>query len=160
MKVRAMSEADCPAVARVYEICFIRQQAHLDWIHCNFAAHPRTLYYVAENEQGIQGYIQWSQKAGFRAEVVLELEQLAVHPNAQGKGVAQQLIRESLPLVKAKLKERNAAVKHVLVSTRTDNFAQKLYQQTLGAEPEYIIKNLYSADEVFMVARNINNDSF
>ena len=157
MKVRAMSQEDCPAVARVYEVCFIRQQNHLDWIQCNYAACPRMLYYVAENELGIQGYIHWTQKSGFRAEVVLELEQLAVHPDAQGKGIAKQLIRESLPLVKTKLQERDAVIKHILVSTRTDNFAQRLYQQTLGAEPEYIIKNLYSADEVFMIARNMED---
>ena len=158
MKVRAMSKPDCRAVARIYEASFARQQDHFDWINSNFNAHPRTLYYVAEEEQGVQGYIQWTQKSGFRAEVVLELEQLAVHPDARGKGVAKHLIRKSLPMVKAKLKERNATLKHVLVSTRTDNFAQKLYKDTLGAEPEYIIKNLYSADEVFMIARNINND--
>ena len=89
---------------------------------------------------------------------MLELEQLAVHPDARGKGVARQLIRESLPMVKTKLEERDAVIKHVLISTRTDNFAQKLYKETLGAEPEYIIKNLYSADEVFMIARNIKDD--
>jgi ribosomal protein S18 acetylase RimI-like enzyme len=42
-----------------------------------------------------------------------------------------------------------------LVSTRTDNQAQKLYRKVLGAEVEATIKNLYSADEVYMVARHV-----
>jgi hypothetical protein len=41
-----------------------------------------------------------------------------------------------------------------VVTTRADNDAQALYRTTLGAEVEAVIKNLYSADEVFMAARH------
>ncbi|MEF1228663.1 N-acetyltransferase, partial [Vibrio fortis] len=34
-------------------------------------------------------------------------------------------------------------------------FAQQLYKSTLGAEVETTISNLYSADEVLMIARNV-----
>jgi len=43
--------------------------------------------YVARNtEKELVGYIQWLQKSGFRQEVVLELEQIAVHPKYQEQG--------------------------------------------------------------------------
>lgn len=35
---------------------------------------------------------------------------------------------------------------------RADNKAQELYKKTLGAEVVSVIKNLYSADEVIMIA--------
>ncbi|KAB0480596.1 GNAT family N-acetyltransferase [Vibrio chagasii] len=83
------------------------------------------------------------------------MEQLAVLPSAQGQGLGKKLILDSLPLVKQKLAEQDSTLKHLLVTTRADNFAQKLYQSTLGAEVETTISNLYSADEVLMIARNV-----
>jgi hypothetical protein len=47
-------------------------------------------------------------------------------------------------------------IKHFMVTTRADNYAQKLYQKTLGAQVESTITDLYSADEVLMLARNVN----
>ena len=44
-------------------------------------------------------------------------------------------------------------LKAVVVTTRADNAAQKLYRKTLGAEVEATIASLYSGDEVLMVAR-------
>ena len=46
-------------------------------------------------------------------------------------------------------------VKHIVVATQADNYAQKLYRKTLSAEVDATISNLYSADEVFMISRNI-----
>ena len=86
---------------------------------------------------------------------MLELEQIAVHPNFHGQGIGSLLIRDSLPLVKAQLAERGATLKHIIVTTRADNDAQRLYRKELGAEIEATITNLYSADEVFMIARNV-----
>jgi hypothetical protein len=65
------------------------------------------------------------------------------------------LITETLPLVKGKLAKKNAVLKHVVVTTGADNFVKNLDKDTLGAEIEATISNLYSADEVFMVARNV-----
>ena len=42
-----------------------------------------------------------------------------------------------------------------MVTTRADNAAQRLYKRVLGAEVEATITNLYSADEVIMIARNV-----
>lgn len=94
-------------------------------------------------------------KSGFRPEAVIELEQLAVSPDYQGKGIGRRLITDSLPLMKQQAAEKQSVLKHILVTTRADNHAQELYKSTLGAEVEATISNLYSADEVLMIARNI-----
>lgn len=74
-------------------------------------------------------YIIWNQKSGFRAQAVVELEQLAVLPELQGQGVGRALIIQSLEQVKQKLHNRGAKIKHILVSTRADNLEKNLYQQ-------------------------------
>ena len=154
-----MKSRDIEQVARVHERAFPRQKHSREWIECNFRAFPRMQYFAAENEAEIIGFIHWTQKSGFRPEVVLELEQIAVLPDRQGQGVGEMLIKSSLPEVSHQLKERNAIVKHIIVTTRADNAAQRLYWKTLGAEVEAVITNLYSADEVFMVARNVENSA-
>ncbi len=155
VQVRFMTKVDLDGSALVHQATFVRQKNPRDWLQCNLNASPRFLNLVAESEGEVVGYIIWVQKSGFRPEAVLELEQLAVLPTAQGQGLGKQLILDSLPQVKQKLAEQGSTLKHVLVTTRADNFAQKLYQSTLGAEIETTISNLYSADEVLMIARNV-----
>ena len=151
-----MSEIDITAVARVHELAFSRQQDSEKWISCNFRASPRILIYVANQGTEIIGYIQWAQKSGFRPEVVIELEQIGVLPSHQNKGVGSTLINESLKMVKTELKSSNSIIKHIMVTTRADNYAQQLYRKMIGAEIECTLKDLYSADEVIMIARNID----
>jgi ribosomal protein S18 acetylase RimI-like enzyme len=151
-----MVENDISSVAEVHHQAFTRQLFSKKWISCNFKAAPRMLYYVAVYNSHIVGYIHWTQKSGFRPEVVLELEQIAVLSDLQGRGIGRKLIDESLPLVKKELNVSNANLKHIIVTTRVDNYAQRLYRQTLCAEIECTIKDLYSADEVIMIARNVD----
>lgn len=154
-QVRFMTEADLDGAALVHKATFVRQQYSRNWLQCNLNAAPRFLNFVAESEGQVVGYIIWVQKSGFRPEAVLELEQLAVLPSAQGQRLGKTLILDSLSQVKQYLADQGSTLKHVLVTTRADNFAQKLYQSTLGAEVETTISNLYSADEVLMIARNV-----
>lgn len=158
--IREMQESDVKGAARVHAEAFVRQTLSHDWISCNFKAFPRIRYFVAVLEGEIVGYIQWMEKSGFRKEVILELEQVAVLPTLHGKGIGTALIERSLPLVQKELAKRNASIKHVLVTTRADNPAQALYAKTLKAVAECTITNLFSADEVLMIARNpaINAD--
>ena len=156
MQVRLMEKTDLDNVAEIHKLTFVRQQNSLQWIQCNFNAFPRFLNFVAEKEGEILGYIIWIQKSGFRPQAVIELEQLAVSPNFQNQGVGRQLITESLTLVNNHLSINGSTLKHILVTTRADNFAQQLYKSTLGAEIEATITNLYSDDEVLMIARNVN----
>lgn len=159
--IRLMQEGDLSEAALVHQAAFTRQRRSFEWLQCNMKAFPRYMVYVAKLDQQpeskVVGYIIWAQKSGFRPEAVLELEQLAVLPECQGRGIAKALILESLPLVKQQLAEQDSVLKHVLVTTRADNFAQQLYKQTLGAEVESTISNLYSADEVLMIARNVGD---
>ena len=158
MIIRLMVASDLEQAAKVHQLAFIRQQRSYEWIKCNFDAAPRFLNFVAESNGEVVGYIVWGQKSGFRPEVILELEQLAVLPFYHNQGIATQLIMKSLPQVKVLLSQKESRLKHIMVNTRADNYAQKMYQKLLGAEVEMIIKSLYSADEVFMVARNISPD--
>jgi ribosomal protein S18 acetylase RimI-like enzyme len=151
-----MVEDDISSVAEVHRQAFSRQRDSIKWITSNFWATPRMQYYVAVYNSSIVGYIHWTQKSGFRPEVVLELEQIAVLPEMQGRGIGRRLIDESLPLVKEHLHACNATLKHIIVTTRADNYAQRLYRQTIGAEVECTIKDLFSADEVIMIARNVD----
>lgn len=156
MNIRPLQHNDIVKTAKVHAEAFARQELSIEWIESNSKAFPRIQYYVAENQNDqIVGYIHWCQKSGFRQEVVLELEQLAVLTEHHGKGIGTKLIIESLPQINCQLATRGAKIKHIIVTTRSDNYAQKLYQKTLGAMVEATIRNLYSADEVLMIARNI-----
>jgi len=153
--VREMKLEDLDLVASVHKAAFPRQLDSLEWIKCNFNAYPRIQIFVLESDNEIIGFIEWIQKSGFRKEVVAELEQLAISPLQQGKGFGKTLIKQSLSLFSEQLKTREAKLKHILVTTRADNFAQNLYKTTLNANIEHTIANLYSADEVLMIARNV-----
>jgi ribosomal protein S18 acetylase RimI-like enzyme len=156
MRIRRILLGDIDSTALVHEAAFPRQLLSKEWIECNVRAYPRIHYFVAENnEKGIVGFIHWTQKSGFRQQVVLELEQIGVHPDCQGAGLGGKLISETLPHVEADLRHRQASIKHIIVTTRADNFAQRLYHKVLGAEIEATLTNLYSADEVVMIARNV-----
>ncbi|WP_064669080.1 GNAT family N-acetyltransferase [Vibrio nigripulchritudo] len=150
-------DTDLKGASQVHKSAFVRQQRSYEWLRCNLNASPRFLNFVAESNGEMVGYIIWVQKSGFRPEAVLELEleQLAVSPKSQGQGIGRMLIKKSLPLVKEQLSSQGSVLKHILVTTRADNFAQKLYQSKLGAQVETTISNLYSADEVLMIARNV-----
>lgn len=151
-----MLEQDLLNVAKIHKEAFSRQLHSEQWITCNFKAYPRIRLFVAEEDGILLGYVQWIEKSGFRKEVVLELEQIAVLPSKQKQGIGSSLISESLKLIKEELNQRNAIIKHVLVSTRTDNDAQKLYKKVLNAQSEVIVSNLFSADEVLMISRNLS----
>lgn len=111
--------------------------------------------YVATSNDQCVGYCWWTQKSGFRPEVVLELEQIAVAPEFQGEGIGARLITESLHDVRSVLAMHDSVLKHVMVTTRADDQAQRLYASILGAEVKALVPDLYSYDEVVMIARNV-----
>lgn len=96
MDIRLFNDRDLISTSEVHKAAFIRQKMSYEWIECNAKAYPKSHIFVAENEnKEIVGYIHWCQKSGFRSEVVLEFEQLAVHPSHQGK--LQRGIQETEP---------------------------------------------------------------
>lgn len=155
--IRRMQQDDLVAAAQIHKDAFTRQRNSYHWLACNLVAYPRIVAYIATYDEQCIGYCLWTQKSGFRPEVILELEQIAVSPEFQGKGVGAQLISESLQDVRSILATHGSALKHVLITTRADNSAQRLYAAVLGAKVEAVINNLYSADEVIMVARDLSH---
>lgn len=150
-----MEENDLEQVSALHARAFSRQRHSAEWLSCTLKAYPRTLCFVIEQNSQIKGYIVWAQKSGFRPEAVIELEQIAVDPSLQNNGLGQHLISHSLSQVESCLTLWGSSIKHIVVSTRADNHAQKIYRKALGAEVEATISNLFSADEVYMVARNV-----
>jgi ribosomal protein S18 acetylase RimI-like enzyme len=150
-----MEEKDIASVALIHASEFGRQRHSEQWISSTLKAYPRSLCYVIEINHEVVGYITWLQKNGFRPEAVVELDQVAVKKELQGNGVGKQLILESIKDVRFQLQRLGLELKHILVSTRSDNAAQQLYKSAFGAQVEVTISNLYSSDEVFMVVRNV-----
>ncbi|WGS55259.1 GNAT family N-acetyltransferase (plasmid) [Paraburkholderia sp. D15] len=149
--VRPAIAADLKKIAAVHQESFVRQSHSLEWITATANGYPRTRYFVAECGNDIVGYVVWAEKSGFRTEVVLELEQIAVLPEFRGQSIGRALVRSLLDVNEA-LRARHARVKAVLVTTRSDNKAWLLYQSALGAKVQAKITDLYSADELIMVA--------
>ena len=154
--IREMDSNDIESASHVHKKAFVRQTKSNEWLKCSNAAYPKTISYVATIGEQVVGYVLWTQKSGFRPEVVLELEQIAVLPKYHGQGIATKIIQQSLPMVSNAIESLGQKIKHVMVTTRADNFAQELYKKALKAEVEATITNLYSADEVIMVSRHIN----
>tara|TARA_R110000868_G_scaffold411465_1_gene704411 strand:+ start:2266 stop:2742 length:477 start_codon:yes stop_codon:yes gene_type:complete len=151
-----MHKDDIDAVSKVHAEQFSRQLDSVRWISCNFAAFPRIMMFVARDEKDkVTGYIQWIQKSGFRQQSVIELEQIAVLKNQQGKGVGTLLIEKSLKYIKEYLDNTDSNLKAILVTTRTDNSAKSLYEKALKAKEIAVIKDLYSHDEVIMLATGV-----
>ena len=114
------------------------------------------MMFVARDEKDkIIGYIQWIQKSGFRSEAVVELEQIAVLKIQQTKGTGTLLIKKSLEFIKNYLADINSKLKAVIVTTRTDNLARSLYEKALKAKDVAVIKDLYSHDEIIMMATEV-----
>lgn len=152
--IRPMTKNDIDSVAKIHSEAFTRQFASKQWVSCNFNAYPRILMYVAMNEKReVVGYIQWIQKSGFRKDTAIELEQIAVLPIMQGNKIGTELIQCSLEFVNDYLTSQDSILKAVMVTTRSDNIAQNLYEKILGVKVAATIKDLYSADEVVMVAK-------
>lgn len=148
-----MHQEDIKIVAKIHAEQFPRQQHSEKWVRCNFAAFPRIRIFVARDEKDkVIGYVQWIHKSGFRKESVIEIEQIAVTQMQQGKGIGSKLIKESLASIKNSLSDNGSLLKSIIISTRTDNKAQKLYKQILNAEEVATIKDLYSDDEVILRA--------
>lgn len=151
-----MHHNDIKSVAKIHSEQFSRQHSSIKWTSCNFAAFPRIMIFVARDEKdNVVGYIQWLQKSGFRKEAVIELEQIAVSKCYQSMGIGTKLINESLQLIKYYLGDTSSVLKAIMVTTSTDNAAKSLYQRVLGAKTVATINDLFSNDEVIMVAREL-----
>ena len=138
--VRQAEETDLPQIAFLNGIAFAGNRASPEaankWVRCWWEAFPLYQYFVAVEGKGkgarILGYIGWKIDGGFARDLpVLELEQIAVDPTLQNRGIARQLIEKSYPFAIEVVKQENPAAKNVrmIVWFYGDNkHAQKLYE--------------------------------
>jgi hypothetical protein len=148
-------------MAAIHRDAFPRQMESETWVCATLAAEPRVLTYVVVQGGAIAGYIFWAQKSGIRSNAVVELDQIAICAELRVKGLGELLIRESLSCVTEDLAASGQTVKSIMVSTRADSQAQRLYAKALGVQVVAEIKDLYSATEVFMLAESaVPNNSF
>lgn len=152
MEVRRAALPDFDAIVSIHREAFPRQIDSENWVRASLVAAPRIIAYVLSHEREIAGYLFWVQKSGIRPAAVVELDQIAVSSKFRGRGLGARLIRESFTLLRAELAANGQEVKSILVSTRADNEAQRLYSKVLGAKVVASIDDLYSATEIFMIA--------
>ena len=153
LSVILATKSHADAIAAIHKEAFPRQQNSEVWVSATLRAYPRIFAFVLLKEKDVVGYAFWAQKSGFRINAVVELEQVAICKTMQHKGLGSFLIKESFEQFKHLLIENGQTVKSILVSTRSDNAAQRIYSRVLGVKVAVTINDLYSADEVLMIAR-------
>ncbi len=157
ISVRRMRDSDTNQVTDIYLKCFKGMSKPSDvrkWIKLRHNSYPVGQFFVGILGKKIVGYILWIELGGFRKEAVIELDQIAVAPEYQGRGFGKTIIKESLKNILSYLKKRGSALKLIKVTTGTTNEAQKLYKDVLHAEPVATIPDFFRADEVIMIARS------
>ncbi len=160
MIVRKMLEGDLDKVVEIYLECFhgMREfKTAKEWITIKYNGYPINRYYIIEDNE-VKGYILWVELGGFRREAVLELEQIAISPKYQSKGLGSTLVRESLKEINKEIVARGSSIKLVKVTTGVDNQVQRLYKKVLNVKPIAIIPDLFRGDEVILVARRNDLD--
>lgn len=102
--IRRAEEQDLPAMATINRESFSGNQGDavvaLEWIKSWFRAFPLYQYFVIQAEEKVVGYIGWQIHGGFlRTQPVMELEQIAVAKEFQGKGLAPRLCQETMNMM-------------------------------------------------------------
>lgn len=141
---------DIDKIADIYQACFPNERSHRLWVSASFQSFPRGVYYVIQQNSQILGYILWCIKNGFRDKTIIELEQIGIHPNHAGKGLGRSLIDGSLPLFTQHLEKLGHELGAIIVTTSEGNFAQKLYESSLGVKPAATLAGYGSGNEVIL----------
>ena len=156
MEIREAKEEDIERIAGIYKECFPKEENHTLWIASSFRSYPRGVYYVISIEGQLSGYILWCVKNGFRDKTIVELEQIGIHPDSSGKGLGRALIEITLNKFKDHLSSLGHNVGAIIVTTTEGNFAEKLYQSTLGVSRAALITGFGSGDEVILYNNRVN----
>lgn len=139
--VRRATESDLVAIATINSTVFLgdrdKLDAALEWATCWHRAFPLYQYFVVEVDNVMAGYAGWQVHGGFhRAEPVIELDQIGIERNFQGKGLAPHLIRECMRELMEWTQEKNDCIEsHVtfVVWGYTFNFnAMSSYAKQFG----------------------------
>jgi len=156
MIVRYMRDNDITQIVKIYLKCFkgMQKPEHVKkWIKLKHGSYPVNQFFVGILQGKVIGYILWVELGGFRKDAVIELDQIAVTPDYQGKGFGATIIKESLKAVITQLKRRKSRLKLVKTTTGATNEAQKLYKDVLNAKPVATIPDFFRTDEVILISR-------
>jgi GNAT superfamily N-acetyltransferase len=101
MVVRRAEKKDLSAMGELNSSVFMGDRDSLKgamrWMECWYLSFPLYQYFVIEDEGIILGYAGWQVHGGFhRAEPVIELDQIGIHKDHQGKGLAPKLQHECM----------------------------------------------------------------
>ncbi len=124
------------------------------WVNACWKAAPRMRYWVALSAGTVVGYILWLEKGGFRAEAVLELEQVAVRSAVRGQGIGEALIRGSLRDLRRALRARGARLKIIEVTTGSEQGAVGFYARVLGTRVAARLPDFFRGTEFILLARS------
>lgn len=150
MNIRLATEHDIDSISQIYLNCFPNERNHLLWIKSSFNLFPRGVYYVVEQQGGLAGYILWCVKNGFRDATIIELEQVAVHPDYSGAGLGRRLILDSFERFKQHVADTGHRVGAVMVTTAEGNYAENLYKSTLNVSRAAMLTGYASGNEVIL----------
>ena len=156
LRIRPAREEDLETLAAIGAEAFsgMRPVAVAErWFRACWGAQPRMRYWVAERRGGVVGYILWMEKGGFRAEAVVELEQVAVRSAERDRGIGAELVRKSLDELTTQIASEGRKVKVIEVTTGSEQGAIEFYRRTLGAEVVAKVPGLFRGDEYILIAR-------
>lgn len=157
--IRKMTVEDLLPASHIHQQNFVRQNDSQLWLKCHILSYPRDFTYVIETEKQVVGYIIWTQKSGFRQQVVLELSQIAIDKDFQHQGYATQLILVSLKQVILYLNDHDQQLDKLYISTGANNNAKSLYTKLFQPEIEATFHHLYNQndDEIILIVRSFDN---
>ncbi|MEW6998633.1 GNAT family N-acetyltransferase [Colwelliaceae bacterium BS250] len=156
MEIRRAEQQDIESIAGIYQACFPKEANHKLWVESSFNSFPRGVYYVISVQGQTCGYILWCVKNGFREQTIIELEQIGIHPSSSGNGLGRALIEITLNKFKDHLSGLGHNVGAIIVTTSEGNFAEKLYQSTLGVSRAALITGFGSGDEIILYNNTVN----
>jgi len=150
MNIRKALDSDLSEISNIYEVCFPRESNHGNWVRACFSSAPKSVYYVIESESQIIGYILWCVKNGFRAQSIVELEQIGIHPDHSGKGHGKLLVKLSFSEFQQHVKDLGFSIGAILVTTSEGNYAEKIYKSTIGVRTAATINGYGSGNELIL----------
>jgi len=114
--IRAAHPSDMPQILEIEDECFPKQ-----WNESQFCPALQDLFLVYEEDDQVQGFIIACSCEVARRAVIMRV---AVHPRAQGRGIASQLLGQALN----QLREKNIATVELDVEIPKTE-AKRLYEK-------------------------------
>jgi len=154
--IRRATSQDIEAIAAINRLSFSgnKPQGKAEqWVSSHFNQGDQYHYFVLEENEKIGGYISWELRGGFAREIpVIELEQLAVHPDFRGQGVGTKLVDQTFESMKQWVHTQQPEAKEmkVFVWTKKDNEKAKAIYLNICNEGEKGERNIYGTEECLL----------